>query len=315
MADIDAAIGELLAGKPPSIPLTNYDIYRKPVENSKPTILGYNAIIIVAAVILDEDGRVVMIQEAKESCREKWYLPAGRLEREETLEMGVKREVREEAGFDFQPTSIVKVECSLLAGYWIRFTFIGTITGGSLKTQNEADSESLQAKWCSVMEIANLRLRSRDILPVIELARVYQQNSATERHPALMPVLHPHKHMCIRIVMVRQRQNSFDVLMSTEGALHFPVIRDGWQAEDSLHRLEKEAFKGRNTYGPQYIVCVEHCGTPHGEADGVCLNLLVMAEVDRELNNPKYAWHAITSNDLKRQLVSRTRSGMSVLCP
>lgn len=46
--------------------------------------------------------------------------------------MGVKREVKEEAGFDFEPTNIVKVESSLLAGYWIRFTFTGNIIGKCL---------------------------------------------------------------------------------------------------------------------------------------------------------------------------------------
>ena len=47
------------------------------------------------------------------------------------FQMGVKREVQEESGFDFQPTSIIKVESSLLAGYWIRFTFTGKIIGMS----------------------------------------------------------------------------------------------------------------------------------------------------------------------------------------
>ncbi|XP_041460325.1 8-oxo-dGDP phosphatase NUDT18-like [Lytechinus variegatus] len=315
MTDIDRAIGDLLAGKAPDIPLDRYDICRKSCDNDKPTILGYNTIIIVAAVILDDEGRFVLIQEAKESCRGKWYLPAGRLERDETLEMGVKREVKEEAGFDFEPTNIVQVESSLLAGYWMRFTFTGNIIGGSLKTEKEADSESLQARWCSMNDLANLRLRARDILPVIDRTRLYYQTSPTERHPTIMPDHNPHKHMCMRIILVRQKQNSFDVLLCTQGTPHFPIIRDGWQAEDSLHRLEKEAFHGKNMYGSPYIICIEHVGSPHGSADGVCLNLLTMTEVDRELNNPDYIWHPISSNDLKRQIVSRTRPGMSVLCP
>ncbi len=34
---------------------------------------------IVAAVLVNEDGEVLMIQEAKPSCNGQWYLPAGRM--------------------------------------------------------------------------------------------------------------------------------------------------------------------------------------------------------------------------------------------
>ena len=33
-------------------------------------------------------------------------------------------------------------------------------------------------------------------------------------------------------------RNSYDVLLCTEDSPHFPIIKDGWQAADSLHRLE-----------------------------------------------------------------------------
>ncbi len=46
--------------------------------------LGYNVTYIVAAVLLQED-KVLLIQEAKPSCRGAWYLPAGRMEANETI--------------------------------------------------------------------------------------------------------------------------------------------------------------------------------------------------------------------------------------
>ena len=39
----------------------------------------------------------------------------------------MKREVEEEAGVQFKPTSLINVENSM--GEWIRFTYTGTITG------------------------------------------------------------------------------------------------------------------------------------------------------------------------------------------
>jgi len=42
---------------------------------------------IVCTVLVNERGEVLMIQEAKRSCRGRWYLPAGRMERNETIEV------------------------------------------------------------------------------------------------------------------------------------------------------------------------------------------------------------------------------------
>ena len=39
------------------------------------------------AGLLVADGKVLLIQEAKRSCRGKWYLPAGRVEQNESLEV------------------------------------------------------------------------------------------------------------------------------------------------------------------------------------------------------------------------------------
>lgn len=35
---------------------------------------------IVVGVLINDDGEVLMMQEAKSSCAGKWYLPAGHLE-------------------------------------------------------------------------------------------------------------------------------------------------------------------------------------------------------------------------------------------
>ena len=43
---------------------------------------------IVMAIVFDDQDRVVFVQEAKSSCRGKWYLPAGRVEKGENLIVG-----------------------------------------------------------------------------------------------------------------------------------------------------------------------------------------------------------------------------------
>lgn len=43
---------------------------------------------------------------------------------------GVKREVKEEAGIDFEPSSLVCIECYPgMDSAWVRFTYTGKVTG------------------------------------------------------------------------------------------------------------------------------------------------------------------------------------------
>jgi 8-oxo-dGDP phosphatase len=40
---------------------------------------------IVVGALINDDGEVLMMQEAKSSCAGKWYLPAGHLEPGENI--------------------------------------------------------------------------------------------------------------------------------------------------------------------------------------------------------------------------------------
>lgn len=44
-----------------------------------------NMCYIVMTVLFNESNQVLMVQEAKKSCSGSWYLPAGRLEPNESL--------------------------------------------------------------------------------------------------------------------------------------------------------------------------------------------------------------------------------------
>ena len=55
-------------------------------------------IVGVGAVVLTEDGRVVLVKRGHEPLAGQWSLPGGTLEVGESLEAGVAREIREETG-------------------------------------------------------------------------------------------------------------------------------------------------------------------------------------------------------------------------
>lgn len=97
---------------------------------------------------------VLMVQEAKPDCYKLWYLPAGRVEVGESLEEALRREVshlmhttmtevwgvcpwllqldsclqvKEEAGFDCEPISLLLIQEQ--GPQWIRFVFLARVTG------------------------------------------------------------------------------------------------------------------------------------------------------------------------------------------
>lgn len=48
--------------------------------------LGWNVCYVTAGLVVRED-KVILVQEAKRSCRGRWYLPAGRVDKGETIEV------------------------------------------------------------------------------------------------------------------------------------------------------------------------------------------------------------------------------------
>lgn len=70
---------------------------------------------------------MLLIQEAKKECRGSWYLPAGRMEPGETIVEALQREVKEEAGLQCEPLTLLTVEER--GPSWIRFVFLARSTG------------------------------------------------------------------------------------------------------------------------------------------------------------------------------------------
>ena len=73
-------------------------------------VIKKNVSYIVAAVLINDQGEVLMMQEAKSSCAGQWYLPAGRMEPGEDIAEAAQREVLEETGLHFQLSTLLMVE-------------------------------------------------------------------------------------------------------------------------------------------------------------------------------------------------------------
>ncbi|CAH0720050.1 unnamed protein product, partial [Brenthis ino] len=270
-------------------------------SNFKP-VLGGNVTYVVACIILNERNELLMMQEAKESCAGKWYLPAGRMEKGETIVQAATREVLEETGLHCKPDTLLVVETA--GGTWFRFVLTGNAIGGELKTPAKADKESLQAKW--IGNLQEISLRSNDILHLIDKAKLYKQSQPGQTwHKNILPAPIPHvKDLMRLIVLIKKRStNKLHVLLSEKTTLHFPTceINPAKSVHSTLRRFMVEMFGADVAqHRPLGLLNVE----ADPSADGCCLTLLVLFRPPLE-EVPligKCAWHELSA-DVARDLI------------
>ena len=93
---------------------------------------------LAALVLVEKDEKILLIQESKIECRNKWFLPGGRAEPGELIQQVAIREAKEESGLDVELTGLLFLDQlsdpdPAGAGNRIRFVFLGNPAGGELK--------------------------------------------------------------------------------------------------------------------------------------------------------------------------------------
>ena len=106
----------------------------------------------VGAVIEDEAGRILLVKHVPERggfWKGKWICPGGELELGETIEEGIKREVREETQLEtelvapLQPFDRIVRTNNKVSLHVIYIDYLAKVTGGELKTGSDVG----EAKW------------------------------------------------------------------------------------------------------------------------------------------------------------------------
>jgi 8-oxo-dGTP diphosphatase len=125
------------------------------------------AVVAVAAIVFDAEGRVLLIERGKPPGVGLWSLPGGRLEGPETLAQGVAREVREETGLivEVGPLACV-VERMGDDHHFVILDYLARAIGGTLAASNDARD----ARWVTPDELSSLPLTD-GLLAVLERAR------------------------------------------------------------------------------------------------------------------------------------------------
>ncbi len=95
--------------------------------------------VSVAAAVIDDASRFLVIQRRDNG---KWELPGGVLEVDEPILDGVKREVREETGYDIEPERLTGVYKNMKLGV-VALVFRAHVLAG-IPTRS---SESINVEW------------------------------------------------------------------------------------------------------------------------------------------------------------------------
>jgi 8-oxo-dGTP diphosphatase len=104
--------------------------------------------VSVAGIITDDHGRALLVQRRD---NHRWEPPGGVLELGETIDDGLRREVREETGLDIEPMTLTGIYKNMPRGI-IALVFRCKITGGDLATNGEVTA----FRWATETEIAGL---------------------------------------------------------------------------------------------------------------------------------------------------------------
>jgi ADP-ribose pyrophosphatase YjhB (NUDIX family) len=104
--------------------------------------------VSVAAVITDDHGRALLIQRRD---NHHWEPPGGVLELSESIQDGLRREVREETGLDVEPLTLTGVYKNMTRAI-VALVFRCTATGGQLTVNGEVTA----FRWATQAEVSDL---------------------------------------------------------------------------------------------------------------------------------------------------------------
>jgi ADP-ribose pyrophosphatase YjhB (NUDIX family) len=132
---------------------------------------------VIVGCIVVKDNSFVIVQEAKKHVYGLWNLPAGRLEENEDIITGAKREAEEETGLKLNVDGFVGVYQSKKESgdNIIRILFKASVKSGKIKFPKE---EILDCKWISFEEFEKFPVEKIRTKYVIDAVNDYKSRGA-----------------------------------------------------------------------------------------------------------------------------------------
>jgi len=139
----------------------------------KRPILGVGALIF-------RHNRILLVERGKEPLKGWWSLPGGVLETGESLEEGIRREVREETGLEIKPVSLATIFERIIRDdkgraeyHYVLIDYICRVIGGTAAAASDVSA----LEWVAEKDIGDYKL-TEGSLPVIQAAFQTNQNRA-----------------------------------------------------------------------------------------------------------------------------------------
>ena len=125
---------------------------------------------VAAGVVVRKDGKYLLVQEAQARSRGKWNIPAGRVDKGETIEEAAIREALEETGYEVRLIKKLGVH-HVDPTQAVKHAFAAEIIGGELRVPLD---ELLDVKWFSYEEIVAMKddLRNEWVLEDIMIVHL-----------------------------------------------------------------------------------------------------------------------------------------------
>ena len=117
----------------------------------------YNFTIRVTGILI-ENGKILLVKQ-KVNDKRSWSLPGGKLERGETLEQGIIREMKEETGLDVEISKLLYIcDVSATDNTLLHITFLLNRKNGELSLpSNVFETNPINdVKYISVNELTDL---------------------------------------------------------------------------------------------------------------------------------------------------------------
>ena len=109
---------------------------------------------VIVNVIVKQDNKVLMVQEAFGDGKGMWNFPAGHLDEGENIFAGAIREAKEETGYDVRLTGLVNVQNSLYDNkHVIHIVFSAEIIGGEISYDS---SEIMNVEFVEIDRLINM---------------------------------------------------------------------------------------------------------------------------------------------------------------
>ncbi len=128
--------------------------------------------------IVERQGKILLVQEAKEKHRGQWNFPGGHLEIGEQLTVGALREIKEETGLDAEITYFLGLYTAIKNNHSFRFTFVTKAEQGEAKALDNV----LDCQLFTPEEI--LAMHDEKLVSAHILKRIVRDYQSGKRLPA-----------------------------------------------------------------------------------------------------------------------------------